>query len=146
MSEAKSSRFLTVFCLTFGIFLIFFYSKNADDDNDEYDEYELLCDEDGNDDVFFGVEEEWLELFVFLRLRFSPETEQLTVSAAAEASDAPKIVSEAPLYLWKTRKVNDARWKTVCGPRTVMLAATATGMPPPWWTTCGRRVRFRLIG
>ena len=33
------------------------FFTNADDDNDDKYEYELLWDEDGND-VFFGVEEE----------------------------------------------------------------------------------------
>jgi hypothetical protein len=37
-------------------FCLHFFT-NADDDNDDKYEYELLCDEDGND-VFFGVEEE----------------------------------------------------------------------------------------
>ena len=37
-------------------FCLHFFT-NADDDNDDKYECELLCDEDGND-VFFGVEEE----------------------------------------------------------------------------------------
>ena len=37
-------------------FCLHFFT-NADDDNDDKYEYELLCDEDGND-VFIGVEEE----------------------------------------------------------------------------------------
>ena len=54
--EAKSSFWL-YFASFLPLDLLIFFTQNADDDNDEYDEYELLCDEDGND-VFFSVEEE----------------------------------------------------------------------------------------